>query len=159
MNTNPNHNLDLNLNHKLTLKQQSILEVLSNIDNKDMTLQNKCKKAGITTQYFYELMKKPFFVKSLQFRGLTSVMSQVPLIAQRMSRDALAGKYMQQKTSLEMSGLLSPDKPIINILINNQAKPDADLDRLIIDKIVDSQPELPQDVVDATIHDKVDNGE
>jgi hypothetical protein len=56
-----------------------------------------------------------------------------------MGRDALAGKYMQQKTMLEMTGMYQ-QQPLINVIINQHQQPQEDTDRLILDKIIDILP-------------------
>ena len=129
---------------KLTSKQIKLLDVLSDMKHKDLSIVQKCKIAGVSERTYYDCMRRPEFVKAIQLRGFSVVIGASPLIAQRLVKDAISGKYMQQKTGLEMSGLLSPEHPIINILINSNQAPSEQVDGLLVDKIIDI---LPQDVV------------
>jgi hypothetical protein len=126
-----------NLDYKLSGKQKALLEVIADPVNVNLGVREKSAKAGISPVTYYACLKNPNFVQALRIRGLSESLSLSIPIIKRMAKDALGGKYMQQKTMLEMSGHLS-QQPLINILINNQAdtQSEADLDRKIMEKVM-----------------------
>jgi len=131
------------LDLKLTPKQEQLLEVLADPDSKDMTVHQKCDKADITVKTYYTYLRDGRFVKALQIRNLSDVIAFSPLVVKRVIRDSLQGKWMQQDAVLRMSGLTpnsNQQQPILNVIINQQAAPKEDLDRLILDKIIDIIP-------------------
>ena len=50
------------LNIKLTNKQRKLLDVLSSIDIKSLTVYERCKRAGLSHQYYYDCFKNPNFL-------------------------------------------------------------------------------------------------
>jgi len=148
-NTNKNINRDNKLTNntntildfKLNKKQLSLLNVLSDPEYVNKINKEKAKLAGISEKTFYSYLRNPNFVKALHIRGLSeSLACSLPVI-KRMRRDALSGKFMQQKTMLEMSGHYT-QQPLIQqvIQINQDQQPSEEVDQQIMKKIIDIVP-------------------
>lgn len=127
----------------LTPKQEQLLEVLSDPDSKELTVNQKCEKADITVKTYYTYLRDRRFVKAMQLRNLATVISYSPLVVKRVLKDALNGKWMQQDASLRMSGLIAgnnPQQPLVNVIVNAETRPKEDIDKLIVDRIIDILP-------------------
>ena len=140
----------LELDLKITPKQRSLLEVLANPENISLTNAEKAIKAGISVPTFYDCLKNPNFIQALRLRGLSeSFCLSIPIV-KRMGRDALQGKYMQQKTMLELGGLLT-QTPLVNVILNNLTKTgltEEEIDSKIAQYFAIDATPTPQQVVD-----------
>ena len=128
-----------NLGIKLTKKQQNLLCVLSDPLYAKKTNQEKAKIAGVNESYMYTCLKNPAFIQAIRLRGLSEVLCATTPIIKRMIHDGLDGKFMQQKTLMEMGGLHS-QQPLVNVILNNNQAPSSDIDNKIIEKIIDITP-------------------
>ena len=140
------------LDYKLTAKQQQLIDVFENPESSKWSVKERCDKADITINTYYVYLKDQRFVNTLRMRNLGQVIAYSPLLVNRVIKDALSGKWMQQDATLRMSGLLPSNNqtsPLINVIINQNTAPKADIDRLILDKIIDILP-IDTQAIDAS---------
>ena len=130
------------LDLKLTPKQQIILNALESAENTHKRVEDIAKEIGVSERYIYYLMTQKHFISAMQLRGITEFIRATIPISRRMVKDALGGKFMQQKTALEIAGIYQ-QTPLINVIINQNTAPAEDIDKEIINKIIDIEPEVP----------------
>lgn len=121
------------IDYKLTKKQRSLLEVIADPANSKLTHKEKAAKAGINERYMYDCLKLPNFVQAIRLRGLSECLTMSLPIIKRMGQDALSGKYMQQKSMLEMSGHYTQTPLIQQVIanINQSGMNETDIDKKI----------------------------
>jgi hypothetical protein len=151
-----NNELSQVIDFKLTPKQQRLLDVLADPLHARKTNEEKAGLAGISVPSVYNALRSPNFIQALRVRGLSDALALSVPIIKRMSRDALDGKYMQQKTMLEMSGHITQtplvQQFIANINKSGMTEEEADIkiasyfatkqaiDAEVVDKPVDNVP-------------------
>jgi hypothetical protein len=128
------------LDFKLTPKQEALLEVLSNPEYARETNERKAELAGVCYKTYYINLRNPNFIQALRIRGLSENIALTLPVLRRIHKDALNGKWMQQDATMRMAGLITQQAPLINVILNQSQAPLTDIDRSIIDKIIDIQP-------------------
>lgn len=112
-----------NNGHKLTKKQQRILDLLSDGSNIKLTIREKAIKAGVSERYFYHTLNNPLFIVSLKNTRSYILRSGVIPVTKQMLEDSIdpnnAKRTAAQSLALEQMGLRSPQSPTVNILIDN----------------------------------------
>ena len=127
----------------LTPKQIKLLDYLCSIGKKiiKMTKQEIADKVGISLRGYNYMIKDSNFIKAMQLNNLTEVTVYSNAILKTMIKDAVNdSKYMQQRTLMEINGMLPKEQPLVNILINQDSKPQEDIDKSIVKKILDTMP-------------------
>jgi hypothetical protein len=136
------------IDYKLTDKQRSLLDVISNPLHALKTNREKAELAGVTEVTLYRNLKDPNFIQALRLRGLSESLGLSIPIIKRMGKDALSGKYMQQKTLLEMSGHYT-QTPLIQQVIANISQ--SGMSESDIDKKIAEYFTKPVDTISTTL--------
>ena len=100
---------------KLTLRQKRALEALTDPRNVKLSIIEKARKARVSSQYIYALLKNPDFLNALKLYKLSIVHAISPQIIHKASKDALDGNFNQQRMLLEMSGDYQPHSEAVQI--------------------------------------------
>ena len=128
------------LDLKLTPKQQRLLDVLSIKENAIKTHKEIGELAGCSEDYVYYCLKQPHFIQAIRLAGVTvALKGAIPLMKQ-VVLDGLKSRYMPQQLALQIAGI-HQQTPLINVIINQNTAPAEDIDKEIINKIIDIEPE------------------
>jgi predicted DNA-binding transcriptional regulator AlpA len=82
-----------------------LLEVLLLPDNAKLNVTEKCNLAGISRTLYYELMKKPEFMRLCKDTALDLVKSEIMSLMQIGIKEAKDGSFQHWKILLEMIGM------------------------------------------------------
>jgi len=88
-----------------TPAELKLLEVLLMPDNAKLNVTEKCDLAGISRTTYYELMKKPEFMRLCKDTALDLVKSEIMSLMQIGIKEAKDGSFQHWKILLEMIGL------------------------------------------------------
>jgi hypothetical protein len=91
--------------------EERLLQALANPENYGITTEELCRRAGVARSSFYNIIKRPRFLKeykTLRTRLIALVFPNIHSIARKCVEQALKGSFRHQKLVFEMVGLLKP---------------------------------------------------
>ena len=115
--------------------------------------------AKVSIAQFYRNLKSPNFIQAVRVRGLAEVVLMSNSIVKRVCKDAVKGRFMQQKMALTMAGHVT-ETPLVQQVIANINKTgisEEELDQRIAQHMTDNKVlDITKDTtpVDVSTNDK-----
>jgi len=97
--------LQICTNYQPTEKEQNLLEVLINPENRMKSITDICKIAKCERQTYYNAFAKPGFVEIYNAKCQELIKQSVGAIINAFVREAQRGSYQHGKLLLDMAGL------------------------------------------------------
>jgi hypothetical protein len=93
-----------------TDKEQNLLEVLINPENRMKSVTDICKLAKCTRPVYYEAFQKPGFTTLYQRMSMDIVKQSIAPVLNAFVREAQRGSFQHGKALLEMAGIYDDEK-------------------------------------------------
>jgi len=107
--------------YTLTLKEEALIEVLTNPEHRMKSVTDICKIANCTRTTYYEAFSKPGFVEIYKKRSMDLVKQCVAPVLNTFIREAQRGSFQHGKVLLEMADIYTEKQQVDVGNKNNQA--------------------------------------
>ncbi len=97
-------------NYSPTEKEQNLLEVLINPENRMKSITDICKIAKCARTTYYEAFAKPEFVAIYQQMSMDIVKQSIAPVLNAFVREAQRGSFQHGKALLEMAGIYTEEQ-------------------------------------------------
>lgn len=97
-------------NYEPTEKEQNLLEVLINPENRMKSITDVCKLAKCTRPIYYDAFQKPGFVAIYQQMSMDIVKQSIAPVLNAFVREAQRGSFQHGKALLEMAGIYTEEQ-------------------------------------------------
>jgi len=105
-------------NYEPTEKEQNLLDVLINPENRMKSITDICRVAKCDRKIYYTAFAKPGFVAIYNAMSMDIVKQSVAPVVNAFVREALRGSYQHGKLLLDMAGLHTDEEKARTAALN-----------------------------------------
>jgi hypothetical protein len=135
-----------------TKKQKALLQILANPEFRSSTVEQICRAAGISVQYYYQLRTNPAFIDAVYRYCAGLCISSAPQILQKFAELGKQGQFKHGELVLKVANIVK-EVPLVQQVIANLSRmgmTETELDQKLAQYFTKHQDITDAEVVNTT---------